>query len=507
MRSGVLCAPHADLAVTSEDAMSGLPVPGRSAPGGVLTPPSRPHAVIAGAPRSGKSSLVNALIEAPGCTPVDMAATAAAWLVFRHGERPAARAFIPGHREPRPIGLNGRRLGENAVSGREGQSRPPRRIEISYPADLLTHLSLVDTPGVDEFDIAAGEVVLDAAGRGCGLIFVFDAAAPLTRVQLDLLSSAMQRVRCVALVLTKIDRYDEWPDVLAANRASLVATDPRLAGAPWFPVALDPVTGVFGVAELRHLLATWAADRPAPPPAPLGGVAAATVSSGDKRWQALLDREILTRRVAAVQRVSIDLATTHVRCVQELGTGQGCPELPYVLDRSLHALSVRASRQVELDTAAIIDGVFAELLDAPPGQPILARIAAMARRTVDGLHGGERERHRAMLITTTSAVAAVTGPAAVDSLAAVGLFDPAAQVLPAISVGLTANCFSMWRPKEGPGGHAKNVEKKNCRRWLQQALRVVEVEMERELVQRYDDLRQALAIIAADAVDHGVLLA
>ena len=204
--------------------MSGLPVPGRSAPGGVLTPPSRPHAVIAGAPRSGKSSLVNALIEAPGCTPVDMAATAAAWLVFRHGERPAARAFIPGHREPRPIGLNGRRLGENAVSGREGQSRPPRRIEISYPADLLTHLSLVDTPGVDEFDIAAGEVVLDAAGRGCGLIFVFDAAAPLTRVQLDLLSSAMQRVRCVALVLTKIDRYDEWPDVLAANRASLVAT-------------------------------------------------------------------------------------------------------------------------------------------------------------------------------------------------------------------------------------------------------------------------------------------
>jgi hypothetical protein len=36
---------------------------------------------------------------------------------------------------------------------------------------------------------------------------------------------------------------------------------------------------------------------------------------------------------------------------------------------------------------------------------------------------------------------------------------------------------------------------------------VVEAEVQRELAQRYGDLRQALAIIAADAVDHGVLLA
>src|SRR5262249_4818224 len=138
------------------------------------------------------------------------------------------------------------------------------------------------------------------------------------------------------------------------------------------------------IAELRQLLAGWADDLPAPP-VPSGEVTAATVSSGEAHWQALLDQEIRNRRVAPVQRISIDLATIHVRCVQELGTGQGCPELPYVLDRALHALSVGVSRQLEIDTAAVIERVFTALLDVPPNAAVLARITAAARRAVDTL--------------------------------------------------------------------------------------------------------------------------
>src|SRR6185437_4918872 len=246
-------------------------------------------------------------------------------------------------------------------------------------------------------------------------------------------------------------------------------------------------------------------------PAGAAGSAGATTvrvpaeESGEERWTMLLDREIRNRRIAATQQLSIDLATIHVRCVQELGTGQGCPELPYVLDRALHGLSVRVTRQLEADTAAVIERVFTLLLDQPPTAAVLARIKAAARRTVDTLAEDEHARDRALLLTTTSAVATLTGPAATDGLSALGRPEPADRVLPGVGIALNASCYQMWQPRAGVA--ARGTEKKDCRRWLQQALRVVEVEMARELAGRFDDLRQALAIIAADAVDHGVLLA
>ena len=496
MRSGVLHAPLMDLPATTPAGTVAGPRARRSrlAP----TPLTQPYVVVAGAPRAGKSSVVNALIGAPGCAPVDAAATAS-WLVFRHGERAGARAFVPGHREARPIALDGLRSGDTAAAGRGGQSRPPRRIEVTYPADLLTDVALVDTPGVGDLDAATAEIVLDATERAAGLVFVVDAGEPLRRAQLEFLAAAgPQRV---VFVLTKIDQHDDWREVQKANQAVL---PDELAEAPWF--ALAGPTGA-RVDELRQLLAGWAGETPLAPPPPLGGITAATVSSGENSWHALLEREIRNRRVALSQRVSIELATIHVRCVQELGSGRGCPELPYLLDRSLHALSVGVSRQLEIDTAAVIERVFTALLDQPPCPSVLSRINGTARRTVDTLRGDDQERDRALLLTTTSAVATLTGSAGVDSLSAVGLPEPADRVLSAVSVGLTTSCYLMWQPKASDGAGGKGSQKTECRRWLQRSLRVVEGELEREVAQRYDDLQQALAIIAADAVDHGVLLA
>ena len=79
--------------------------------------------------------------------------------------------------------------------------------------------------------------------------------------------------------------------------------------------------------------------------------------------------------------------------------------------------------------------------------------------------------------------------------------------LPALGIALNASCYAMWQPKAAPGGPPKEPDKKDCRRWVQHALREIEVEVSHELDERYADLRQALAIIAGDAVDHGVLLA
>lgn len=501
MGSGVIQAPLIDLSVTTPSvvttpgsaAVSAMPVRGSR---GQRQPLPRPHhssprtyAVIAGSPRSGKTALLNALIRRTGPVPAEDA-----WLVYRYGERPEARAFVPGHREPRPVG--------QSIAAKVGPVRPPRRIEVTHPASLLKHVALVDTPGSGGLDEANTEIVLDAAERGLGLVFVVDAVAPLSRADLDLLAAAVGRVERVAFVLTRIDQHDAWPEMLAANRALLASRGPRLATAPWFPVSLDP-DGVFGVAELRHLLETWADDRVEG----VAEVAAATVSRTGGDWQPLLDREIAARRVAAVQRVSIDLATIHVRCVQELGSGKGCPELPHVLDRELHALSLRTTRRMHTDTRDVIGAVFGELLDTPPDELVLSRVCAAARRAVDSLRELDRERDHALLVTTTSAVASLTGTAAVDSLSAVGGPEPAEQVLASVGIALNPSCFAMWQPKSAPGGLPKQPDKKDCRRWLQHALREVEVELGHELHERYAELGQALAIIGADAVDHGVLLA
>ncbi|HTJ37907.1 MAG TPA: hypothetical protein VL738_32130 [Dactylosporangium sp.] len=457
-------------------------------------PPHRSYAVVAGTHRGGKTALVNALIRR---TPEASSDAGDAWVVFRHGERADAWAFVPGHREPRPFPER---------SSVKGPVRPARRVEIAHPSPLLKRVTLIDTPGSGGPDPATAEIVLDAAGDGLGLLFVVDAAAPLSRADLDLLGAAAERVERIAFVLTRIDQHDEWPEMLAANCALLASRGPRLAAAPWFPVSLDP-DGVFGVAELRHRLETWA-DEQAAAGSRTGGMAAATVSAAGDTWQEVLEREILARRLAAVERVSIELATIHVRCVQELGSGKGCPELPRVLDRELHALSVRGSRQLRTDTREVIGAVFAALLDTPPGEAVRARIAAAARRAVDSARDDDRERDRALLVTTTSGVAALTGAGALDGLSAVGAAGPdGGQVLSPIGIGLNAGSYAMWQPKHAPGGPPKLPDKKDCRRWLQHALREVEVELGHELTERYAELRQALAIVAGDAVDHGVLLA
>nr|BFE65352.1 dynamin family protein [Dactylosporangium thailandense] len=510
MGFGVMQAPLIDLTVVSAPAF-GVPTSGRSVsamPAGNIrgsrnhrqpSTPSRSSrrscAVVAGTARSGKTALVDALIRRTA-EPIE---AGDAWVVFRHGERPEAWAFVPGHREARPFPDH---------STIKGPARPARRIEITHPSPLLKRLALIDTPGRGDLDPATCEISLDAAADGLGLVFVVDAAAPLGRAELDLLAAAADRLERIAFVLTHIDQHDEWPEMLAANRALLAARGPRLATAPWFPVSLEPAS-IFGVAELRHQLEAWSDER-----ADAGvpkKVTATTVSATGDAWQEHLEREIRARRLAAVERVSIDLATIHVRCVQELGSGKGCPELPRVLDRQLHALSVRSSRQLRTDTREVIDAVFGALLDTPPDELVLTRIATAARRAVDGARDDGRERDRALLVTTTSGVASLTGAGALDGLCATGLAggadpDPA-QVLSPLGIGLNAGSFAMWQPRHAPGGPPKLPDKKDCRRWLQHALREIEVELGHELSERYAELRQALSIIAGDAVDHGVLLA
>jgi hypothetical protein len=70
--------------------------------------PVRPAVVVVGETKRGKSSLINALLNTPGLSPVDVAVATSSYLVFQHAARDCARAVLrmdAGERDRRRQGL------------------------------------------------------------------------------------------------------------------------------------------------------------------------------------------------------------------------------------------------------------------------------------------------------------------------------------------------------------------------------------------------------------------
>jgi GTP-binding protein EngB required for normal cell division len=503
-----LAAPSA-FAATGSAAGSTGPVPVPDAPSGARSAASTGSvsgAVAAGDPVGQAPAPAGALVVRP---------VTSAYLSFHHADSPAAFGYVPGHRGPRPLGLADLREGDQAAVVRGGPGRPPRRIDVLHPADLLRRVNLVDTPGVGGFDQVYTEIVLDALEGGAGLLFVADASAALQAAELDFLSQVEQREVPVIFALTKIDAHPEWPAVLSANLKLVHDHAPGLAAASWYALSTLPdrdtappavveeaalgLAGI-GVAALRRGLAEPppselpTAEAPSARPGPAQRVSAAAT---DTRWSEVLDRELRSRAVAVGQRLAIDLATIHVRCVQETGGETGCARLPHVFDRELHALSVRTTNAIETAATEIMRLVFAEILDGEPDAAALARIRRATRRAIEDADSAP-EWDRVLLVTATSGIAVTAGRGAVASLAAIRPRPLDEALLPPVGVGLSAGCYAAWR-----GGG----DRKQCRSWLQQAIHVLEGSLERECTGRFDHLGEALSVVAADTIDHGVLLA
>jgi predicted GTPase len=197
----------------------------------------KPTVVTVGETNRGKSSLVNALLDRPGLSPVDADVATATYLVFGHADEWTARACYPGQLAPVPVDL-GQLV--NWVSAAhelpEGQL-PPRYVEVDGPVDLLDRVSIVDTPGVGGLDSVHGELALEAAASATALMFVVDASAPFTVGELNFLRNVGDRVETVVFALSKVDAYRGWRQVLEADQALLREHAPRFAESVFHPVS------------------------------------------------------------------------------------------------------------------------------------------------------------------------------------------------------------------------------------------------------------------------------
>jgi predicted GTPase len=197
----------------------------------------KPTVVTIGETNRGKSSLVNALLDQPGLSPVDADVATATYLVFGHAQQWEARACYPGTLAPVPVDI-GQLV--NWVSAShdlpEGQL-PPRYVEVDGPVELLSKLSIVDTPGVGGLDSVHGELAVEAAASATALLFVVDASAPFTLGELTFLQNVGDRVETVIFALSKVDQFRGWRQVLEANQGLLRDHAPRFADAVFHPVS------------------------------------------------------------------------------------------------------------------------------------------------------------------------------------------------------------------------------------------------------------------------------
>ena len=190
------------------------------------------HLVVLGEFNHGKSTFVNALLgEAvlpAGITPTTAAINHLVW-----AESPRARAFL---HDGTTVEVDPRRLADwVTIEGKELIAHPGavRHVEVGWPAPILRdHLTLVDTPGVNDINEQRAEITYSYIPRADACLFLLDGAQVLKQSERIFLEQRILRRSRDKLifVLGKIDLLapDEREEALAFCRTNLarIVADP-----------------------------------------------------------------------------------------------------------------------------------------------------------------------------------------------------------------------------------------------------------------------------------------
>lgn len=195
----------------------------------------RPDTVVlvAGEFKQGKSSLINALIGIAAC-PVDDDLATAAVTVVRHGPKVEITVRRRVGRELVVDTIAPDQLADFVTErGNPGNSRGVEVIEIRVPNPLLElGWAFIDTPGIGGLNAAQAAAALAFLPLAHALLFVSDASAELTNVELDFLVRARDICPTVLLALTKTDLYPAWRQIQATNERHLAGRALRARGFP-----------------------------------------------------------------------------------------------------------------------------------------------------------------------------------------------------------------------------------------------------------------------------------
>jgi hypothetical protein len=234
-----------------------------------------PYVVVAGEVKSGKSSLINALVGRPGLSPVDEDIATGTRIVLLGDQRDHASVHLIGEGRFRPIAIE--EIAEWASAAcNPANEKGVQQLAVGLAGvPLLERMSLIDTPGVGGLEAAHGSATLESLRYAHALLFVSDASRAYTAAELAFLRSAAARIDTVVFALTKIDLEEAWERVAADNGALLQENAPRFATSPVVAVSsrlLDEARAAedslaaelleeSGIPQLERVLLAMVADR------------------------------------------------------------------------------------------------------------------------------------------------------------------------------------------------------------------------------------------------------
>jgi GTPase SAR1 family protein len=179
--------------------------------------------------KQGKSSLVNALLNAAVC-PVDDDIATSVPTAIRFGDPPEAAVLFEPEGDPADPDreLVREAIGVDQVAAYVTEAAAPQdartvnSVEVSLPRKLLSEgLVIVDTPGVGGLGSAHGAATIGALPMADAVVFVSDASQEFTGPELEFLHTARRMCPNVVCVLTKIDFYPAWRKIRDLNQGHL----------------------------------------------------------------------------------------------------------------------------------------------------------------------------------------------------------------------------------------------------------------------------------------------
>ena len=181
--------------------------------------------MVIGEFKQGKSSLVNAILNAAICPVDDDVATSVPTLV-RHGDEPWAavvRRTDTGGEEVEEIDFSSLPVYASEL-GNPGNEQGLLAVEIALPRRLLRDgLTFVDTPGVGGLGSAHTAATIAALPTADLVLFVSDASQELTAAEMDMLELTRTLDVPTAVVLTKTDFHPSWREIRDLNLGHLKA--------------------------------------------------------------------------------------------------------------------------------------------------------------------------------------------------------------------------------------------------------------------------------------------
>lgn len=215
------------------------------------------HVFVVGEFKQGKSSLVNALLNAPVC-PVDDDIATSAPTAVRYGEAPAAAVLLKPEtadarsvddddgpeplREVIPIDQVAQYVTEQANADNE---KRVLSVEVSLPRKLLADgIVIVDTPGVGGLGSAHNAATMGALPMADAVVFVSDSSQEFTAPELEFLQQARQMCPNIVCVMTKVDFYPAWRKIRDINKGHLERRGIK--------ARVIPVSSALRIHALRH---------------------------------------------------------------------------------------------------------------------------------------------------------------------------------------------------------------------------------------------------------------